>query len=623
MTQLLAWYVAAFATAAALVPLCRTYARKRGYVARPRTDRWHAKPTALLGGVAIALTTLLLATVIGSGPRLVPVVIGGGLMFLVGVFDDLISLKASTKLIAEIAIVSLLLAIFPHRLHWTDSGIIDTLLTMVWLIGVTNAFNLLDNMDGLCAGVALIAGFWLLAGLYAFTGVSTETQFLAILLGATSGFLVYNFFPASIFMGDAGSLFLGFSIATLTLTSGGPAHDRSNVLSVIAVPFLIVFIPIFDTALVTVSRILGGRRVSQGGRDHSSHRLVAIGLSERAAVGVLWVLSATGGTIAFFVREFSNDWSWLVTAVFVLSVIIFSVYLAQVRVYTDAADAPRRGITPVVAGFMYKRRVAEVILDVCLVTVAYYIAWRLRFDTPAEWSAYAPRFLESLPIVVGVQMVMLYVTGAYRGEWRYFGLMDAVVFGKSVLAGTAAIIVALVYLYQFQNYSRVVFVNYASMLMLMLSMSRASFRLIGEFAHRRRAGSRLVIYGAGHGGALVLRELLHDADVAYSMLGFIDDDPRRQRSRLHGYPVLGREDVLLKMIEDRGVDVIVVSSREFDPIRLRRLEDACKRNRVRLLRFQFNLEDLVTNAPEHVCVVSDEAAVSLRSAEPRQRSASL
>src|SRR5688572_22196677 len=104
MTQLIAWYVSAVAVSAVLVPLCRAFARRRGYVARPRVDRWHAKPTALLGGVGIAVTTLLLATIIGDGPRLLPVVIGGGLMFLVGFVDDLISLKPSTKLIAEVAI---------------------------------------------------------------------------------------------------------------------------------------------------------------------------------------------------------------------------------------------------------------------------------------------------------------------------------------------------------------------------------------------------------------------------------------------------------------------------------------------------------------------------------------
>jgi UDP-GlcNAc:undecaprenyl-phosphate GlcNAc-1-phosphate transferase len=134
------------------------------------------------------------------------------------------------------------------------------------------------------------------------------------------------------------------------------------------------------------------------------------------------------------------------------------------------------------------------------------------------------------------------------------------------------------------------------MLLLMLSASRASFRLIGEFAKRRRAGTRLVIYGAGQGGALVLKELLNDSETPYSMLGFIDDDPTRQRLRLHGYSVLGAEDTLMKMISESRVDVVVVSPRQFDPVRLARLADICKISDVRLLRFQFNLQDLVTCA---------------------------
>jgi UDP-GlcNAc:undecaprenyl-phosphate GlcNAc-1-phosphate transferase len=278
-----------------------------------------------------------------------------------------------------------------------------------------------------------------------------------------------------------------------------------------------------------------------------------------------------------------------------LAMIIFAVYLAHVRVYRDIDIVPARGITPMVANFMYKRRVAEVLLDVCLVSVAYYAAWRMRFEG-AEWPDYSGRFLESLPLVLGAQMVMLFVIGAYRGEWRHFGLMDAVVFAKSVVAGTAASVVGIVFLYHFQNYSRVVFINYAALLMLMLCATRASFRLMAEFILRRRTGLRLVVYGAGHGGALVMRELLSQPDAPYSMLGFIDDDPRKQNFRLHGYPVLGAEPRLLELVADHGVDVVVVSSREFDSVRLQQLANACQAQGIRLLRFQFNLQELVSCA---------------------------
>jgi UDP-GlcNAc:undecaprenyl-phosphate/decaprenyl-phosphate GlcNAc-1-phosphate transferase len=591
--SLVFWYLAAFAVSAALVPMCRRIAVSKGYVAQPRQDRWHSKPTALFGGVAIAVTTLALALATGDVRAIGLSWIGGALIFTVGLTDDILSLKPSTKLIAQIA-VACLFVFYGERLHWTSLPAVDMALTVMWLVGVTNAFNLLDNMDGLCAGIALIAGAALMSGLAGRPDVVAEAVYLAILMGATSGFLIYNVYPASIFMGDAGSLFLGLSLSALTLSAGGPANDRSRVLSIVAAPMLVLLIPIFDTTLVTISRLLSGRPVSQGGRDHSSHRLVAIGLSERSAVRVLWVLAATAGTIAYVVRRFSDDRAWLLGAVFLLAIVVFAVYLAQVRVY-DEPPPPAHGVTPVIIKFMYKRRVAEVLLDVCLVTIAYYAAWRLRFEG-AEWEAYFPSLLASLPIALAVQMVALFISGAYRGAWRYFGLMDGVVFAKGVATGTLALIAAIVYQYRFENYSRGVFIIYAALLMLLLCGSRASFRLIGEYARRRRAGTRLVIYGAGAAGSLLVRELLAAPGRSYQMLGFIDDDPSKHSLRLHGYPVLGGEQKLLDLIEGGGVDAVVIGSRNLQANRLTRIEGACREAGVELQRVSIRVETLVSSS---------------------------
>ncbi len=591
---LTAWFFAAFALSAMLVPLCRALAIKKEYVARPREDRWHKRPTALLGGIAIAVTALSLGLIGGDWRSLALPLGGAAVIFIVGLTDDVLSLKPSTKLIAEIGLASLFV-FFGQRLHWANVPALDMLLTLVWLVGVTNAFNLLDNMDGLCAGIALIAGAALFAGLAGRTDVGPELRYLAIVLGATSGFLIYNIHPASIFMGDAGSLFLGLTLAALTLTVGGPRHDRSRVLSIVAVPMLVLLIPIFDTTLVTISRLLSGRRVSQGGRDHSSHRLVAIGLSERSAVRVLWALAAAAGAIGFLIPRFSDEDAWLLGAVFVLAMTVFAVYLAQVRVYEQPSEVAARRATPVIIEFMYKRRVAEVLLDVCLVVIAYYGAWRLRFEG-AEWNAYLPSLLQSIPIALAGQMLALFVFGAYRGAWRYFGLMDGVVFGKAVAAGTVSVIVAVVYLYRFENYSRGVFVIYAALLMLLLCGSRASFRLIGEFARRRRSGTRLLIYGASEAASLIMREMLADPRMYYRMIGFIDDDPMRHSLRVQGYPVLGGEQKLVELIEAGLVDVVVIGTRHLDRNRALRMEEVCRLNDVTLLRVSFRLETLVSSA---------------------------
>ncbi|HEY6894405.1 MAG TPA: MraY family glycosyltransferase, partial [Rhodanobacteraceae bacterium] len=262
-------FLFAFAVALALVPIARRFAIKVGAVSHPREDRWNRRPIALFGGVAIG-ATVALGLAVFRGVSTIPVLVSCvGLMFVAGLADDILALKPSTKLVIEIALASVFL-FFHYRLNWTSSLTIDTLLTLVWVVGMTNAFNLLDNMDGLCAGIALIVGAALLVGINPAPGTAGffEARFLALLLGATAGFLVYNLHPASIFMGDSGSLLLGLSFAILTLSDSQAVSAKSNPLSIVAAPLLVLLIPILDTTLVTASRILSGRAPSEGGRDH-------------------------------------------------------------------------------------------------------------------------------------------------------------------------------------------------------------------------------------------------------------------------------------------------------------------------------------------------------------------
>jgi UDP-GlcNAc:undecaprenyl-phosphate GlcNAc-1-phosphate transferase len=568
---------------------------RTGHVASPRKDRWHRQPTPTFGGVAIAVVVLALGAVQAESRAQVVLLVGGAAIFLVGLVDDIIRLKPYSKLIAEIAIASLFV-FFGWRLNWSDSQTMDALLTIVWIVGLTNAFNLLDNMDGLCGGISLIAGATVLTSTVLRTGVTPEAHYLAILLGATAGFLAYNLHPAKIFMGDSGSLFIGLNLAVLTLMGPVRAPGTSDVLSIVAAPLLILLVPIFDTTLVTISRLLSGRSAAQGGRDHSSHRLVAIGLSERDAVAVLWALAGLGGGLGIAIRGYNSEWSSVAAAIFILAMIIFAVYLAQVRVYEDVdAVALRRSgrFTPFALNFMHKRRVAEVLLDVCLVSISYYWAYRLRFEG-GEWTTAFPRFIESLPIVLGVQMVALFVVGVYRGVWRHFGLMDSVVLARGIGIGTITSISVVVYAFRFAEYSRAVFVIYAALMMLMFTASRASFRLIGEFIRRRRhEGRRLVIYGAGDGGAIAMRELINSSQDMYRVVGFVDDDPRKVRTRIMGYPVLGGYDALRALIEKGVVDSIVISTRLFDVTRLQALQSLCKEHNVELSRMHFELHGLV------------------------------
>ena len=590
-------FALAFALSLALVPLARSISIRLGYVARPREDRWHRRPVALFGGAAIALVLFTCAAIFGLVTS-IPVLVGAAaLMFATGFVDDVVSLKPSTKLVAQIALASVLL-FFDYRLNWLESTTLDALLTLFWIVGLTNAFNLIDNMDGLCAGIALIAGAALLIDLLpgaAGTRAFFEARYLATLLGATAGFLVYNLHPASIFMGDSGSLLLGFSFAAVTLSAGHQAPGRSDVLSIVAGPVLVLLIPIFDTTLVAVSRSLSGRRAAQGGRDHSSHRLVAIGLSERRAVSLLWILAAIGGLLGIGVGNFAQKWSVLLTAsAFLVGMVLFAAYLAGIRVYDDADVRAKPGtITPLVVELMHKRRVAEVLLDFCLVVMCYYAAYRMRFEDPVEFMLNFQMFSRSLPVIVASQMVAFFVVGVYRGVWRHFGMMDTLVVARGVFLGAASALLVILGAFRFFAYSRTVFAIYAVLLLIAVTLSRASFRLVGEFMQRQRqSGHRVVIYGAGDAAGLVIREIVGGAgDVRIS--GFIDDDPRKAGIRVMGYPVLGGYSALTVLVKAASIDTVVISARALTPERLNNLKVLCSGHHVELSHLRVGFERLV------------------------------
>ena len=591
-----------FGVSLGLVPICRAVSTRLGYVAKPREDRWHRRPVALFGGVGIGLSLLMVSLISGVATQIPVLIICSVAMFAVGFSDDILSLKPSTKLVAQIALASVLL-FFNYRLNWFESMTLDMACTLVWVVGLTNAFNLLDNMDGLCAGVALIAATSLAGGLLQAAAPGTspaEVRMLVILIGATGGFLVYNFHPASIFMGDSGSLLLGFAVSAATLTTQTNNLARPDVISIVAVPVLVLLIPIFDTSLVTMSRILSGRSAAQGGRDHSSHRLVAIGLSERNAVAVLWLLAATGGIIGVWLDYLHQGWASLAAAGFVIVMVLFAVYLFSIRVYEEGDTRVEQGaLTPLLVDLVYKRRVAEVVLDLLIASACYYAAYRLRFEDPEDFMKNFGNFTSSFPLVIGVQMVAFFVVGVYRGVWRHFGMNDALVITRGIFFGALTSQLFILYVYRFFSYSRTVFAIYAGLLLISMTLARASLRLAGEFIQRQRqSGRRVAIYGADDGGTLALSQLSRREDEFMRVLGFVDDDPRRAGARIGGYPVIGNFRALEVLINTRSVDLVVIASQQVTPERVHNLQALCRANAVSLTRLTVSFVE----------IVSDEAA---------------
>jgi len=282
-------------------PFTLVVARRIGFVAKPSARKTHVVPVPLMGGVAIWSAFVVSLLIFGRGTQfveLVAIIVGGTLISAVGLVDDRVGLGPSVKLLGQVlaALILVMGGVKAQLFHnmWLDLG-----LTLFWVIGICNAINFMDNMDGLAAGVSAVAAgsFLVLAAL---NGQVLVSSLAAALLGACLGFLIYNFQPAITFMGDTGSLLLGFMLAVLGIKLNFPGvHPFSTWMA----PIVVLGLPIFDTALVTLSRLRRRVSIAQGGADHTSHRLARLGLSHRRVVVALYTVGASLGVFSVLITE--------------------------------------------------------------------------------------------------------------------------------------------------------------------------------------------------------------------------------------------------------------------------------------------------------------------------------
>jgi UDP-GlcNAc:undecaprenyl-phosphate/decaprenyl-phosphate GlcNAc-1-phosphate transferase len=467
-----------------LVPILRWLSFRLGRVAQPRPDRWHQKPTPLLGGVGIFFAFLgalsLAFTVITPDvPVRWTLLAGSVLMFLVGLYDDLRPLTPPVKMAGQILAAGIVV-FSGYRTGFFQNEVLNILLTMVWLVGITNAINLLDNMDGLAGGISFITAgflsffFWRVPGQEAFLLLSLA------LAGAILGFLIFNFPPASIFMGDSGSLFLGFSLAALAIARKPQA---SNVFTVMSVPTLIFLLPILDTFFVAFTRILRGRSPAQGGRDHTSHRLVAFGLSERETVLVLYSLALGAGIVGALIESLDYYLGLVLIPVVVLSFALLAAYLGRLKVLDASRDKNRlKGpLTTIMVELTYRRRLFEITLDFFIILVAYYLAFLMRSGFTLNDGTEI--LLASLPAALISGYAGIFLFRVYKGVWEYIGISDLMRFSGAAF-GSAVLCGGILRIYSPQSFSASTLFLFAIFLLVGLAGSRSSFKVLDQACAR-------------------------------------------------------------------------------------------------------------------------------------------
>jgi len=613
-------FVAALASALVLTPWVMRLAARVGAIDLPNQRKVHKTPTPRMGGVAVFLS---LAVGLGVLALLKPTLLtstwlagwDGLLLFValvsvvaLGISDDIKNLKPLHKFAGQLVLalivyfsgfgISIDRTVFAGTVF--SLGVFDLPLTLLWIVGVTNALNLIDGLDGLASGVAMIAALTMAP--IAFLQGDIATAVVTILLsGALLGFLRYNFNPAKIFLGDSGSLFLGFILSILSLKSS----TKTTTGIAILVPILALGLPIMDTFLSMTRRFLnsflpensGTRRlrdalkfIFQPDKAHVHHRLISRGMSTRGAVVVLYVFSAILGIGAFTMTLVSNQ-----TASFILMGVCLVVFIGvrQLR-YREMAVLNNGVLLPLYDKPIMNRESMQGFFDLAAILLSFGLASAL-VDGQEMLGGLGDGhlFFRRIALVAVLQLGVFFVVGHQKRTFQFFGLGDALRTMKTiVLAVIVGGIGLAATMSEFRYQDWMILINDLFLLSATVIGMSLSYRVLQYLSRRQRPNSKgVLLYGADNMGSLVLDRILNTDLENWRPVGFIDDNPDLEGRYFNGFPIFGGHWALQKVLRDQRVSEIIVCSDVIQEEALRRVEETAAEVGVRLKRIRILYED--------------------------------
>ncbi|MGH7985436.1 MAG: hypothetical protein ACREQX_04015 [Candidatus Binataceae bacterium] len=577
----------AFIIAIGSLPLVERLSLRFHVVAPPYADAQRHVQIPLLGGAAI--TAAVIAAM--AAARALPfwLLMGVAGLFALGVIDDAIALPPLKKFAGQLIIIVAVVWMAPGfgLAPWLLGGG----LAVFWLLSTVNACNLIDGLDGLAGGIGVVAALvTAVIGLLHHDRTLTY-QSLAI-AGALSGFLLYNFHPASVFMGDCGALPLGLLLGVVAMRAGGLAAANSRLLRYV-VPILIVMVPLLDTAIVSVSRLATATPVSRRGLDHSHHRLLLLGLGHRRAVVLCWSVALAAGLCALALAMMPHALALAVLPFVALGFALIGLFMIDLTFDADppgVAYGRLRGLPRFILSLGYKRRVAEAVLDLALIVAAYFGAFLIFWNFTVN-DARMEALLPSLPVVIVASYAAFAIAGVYHGIWRYAGIADAMRFANgAVLAG---ILVVLASLFLPINPPSSVTVLFVILLLNLLLASRLSFRALRRsLALLATPGERVVIIGAGETAEAAARFVSSGRNPSPRLVGFIDDDTFKLGKLMHGYRVLGTFDQLERIYSEHGFRQILIATESLPRERLALIWGFANLHRLVIKRFSIRVNEV-------------------------------
>jgi UDP-GlcNAc:undecaprenyl-phosphate/decaprenyl-phosphate GlcNAc-1-phosphate transferase len=581
----------AFGFTFAGVPLAKRLALRYGITDKPGPGHPHKQVTAKLGGVAILAGFTISLVLFGSMPLWMGLCTSA--MLAVGIADDIWVLTPRTKLVVQFLIAASFTITSRHIGYpfwlWFSAVIMG-----FWLVATTNAFNLIDGLDGLACGIGIIACSAVFAS--SILGGNRERAIQAAALGAALlSFLPYNWPPATIFMGDSGSLPIGFLLGVLAFQADATARN-SSVLAAYVLPLFVMLVPLLDAGTVTIARISTGRAVSARGLDHLHHRLLSLGLSHRTAVVFCCAMALVSALYATTAGAMPRAYLILTVPMALLALAPFALFLIDLAFEINSPGATYghvHGLARMILSFGYRLRLVEVLLDMCLAAASYFAAFLLWTNFRVSDEMLGP-LLRGAPWILSASCLAFYFTHIYRRTWRYVGLTDVLQFGiASVGATLIAMVLAVLNLVPLWPASVIVF---GVMLFDLLLATRVSFRVFHQaLAALATAERRILIVGAHPGWTDIVRECSKRTGRRTKVVGFVDNDLFMRRMMIRGVRVLGSVDAVEKIYGSTPFDEIVIAGKQLDQEQLLLLRQFAYQHELQLCNYSAQLEELVVD----------------------------
>lgn len=598
-------------------PLIRGFAAWANILDIPSERKVHKKPIPLLGGIPIFLSfnlAVILGIILNQSYMNEPILSKWQALLIcqiiilgLGFIDDMIHVQPGTKFIFQIS-VGVLIFLFGFGINNITNpfngtilhlGLFSLPITIIWLVLIINSLNLVDGLDGLAAGTALIVSLTIFA--ISFFNKNNGISFVSIVLvGSILGFLRYNFHPAKIFLGDTGSMLLGFLLSVFSIQGS----SKGATLVAVLAPILALGLPIMETLLSMIRRLLRsihiieystkngnqsvlffkGFNLFKADKDHMHHRLLKLGYSHKKAVIILYGICIALSMLAFFAVALTN----LNNIAFMVAILIaFFIGVRSLR-YQEFKILENGLLIPIFNFPIINRRLFQAFIDLSMISLSAYLSFVLVFK--GFGSHAKDLFIGSIPVILLIKIIIFYASGLYKGFWDYSSLEEFFKILGAIFLSSLVLALVFSQIYGLDTFGGLIFfVVDFYLLLTFVGGFRASHRVLNNYYKKDFAqkSKKVLIYGAGYRGSTVLKEIRHNGSYMVSPVGFIDDDPNKKGKVMHGCTILGSIEDLENIVIKDEISEIIISTAKIGREKIRKLTEFCKDKRIVIRQFEY------------------------------------